>query len=305
MSHHDECMAELTLDVRPGDIVLYVIESPTGDGMFNALLNQPDKIYAVATTRDQLSAFTNLVTMVAEDTFINLWNKYSVRPGRTKSFLRFMYVKPTMALQKHAWYRYEYITKMLIWCATLPWFAKRLFQVCDRQLGLIAADGRTLYEYVWTVLNGVVQHTNLNENVYYSFILNGAHSELVCPGVLKEAYFEVFKSRVKTIHPRQGLLDTLKTLCEDINRVMLLDHLDTLSESEVIEVVHWLRRKMTPDGIGLLRSVSSRPWYIDVFTRTGFVATMNASHQTDTIVDFTNVYGSFWTFKPIKGSKLE
>jgi hypothetical protein len=304
MIFHDECMADLTLNVRPKDTILYAIEHPTGDGVFNALLSDPGNVYAVSNTREQLRAFKDLLTMVTRDTFVNLWKRYA-RVSSGLGLFRFLYLKPNVTLQKQAWHRYKYITKCMIWCITSHWLFFRHLGICDQQLALIANDGRTLFDYVWTVLDGVVQHTNLNENVHYFALLNGSYTRDICPVVLNETYFEIFKTRATNIRLRRGLKQTLMTIREDLNRVMLLDHLDRLDEPEVSSIISLLHRRMSPDGVGLFRSVSLRPWFVDTFEQQGFKIFINASHSTDAIVDFTNAFASFWTFKPIKGCKAE
>ena len=299
---HDECMIDLTIDVHEGDAVLFAFDRVTGDRIFNTLLYKPSVVYAIASDSQKMDDFNTLLAVFATGTFEGLWNTYSqvVTPiGAMVLPLRFLYSKSNLELQRKTWFRYEYVTKAILWVLTRRLVLKRL-GVDHRQLDLITHhDKRTLFEYAWTVTNGIFQNICLNENVYYFSALYGRCLKSLCPLVLKEEYFDKFKTECHVIRPAQSLITTLTTIDVKLNRVVLLDHLDRMGKTDVLVVLALLRKSMKIGAVGLLKSVSLYPWFIHEFKQQGFQIVRNASHLTDTVIDSVNVHASCWMFKKL------
>ena len=296
---HDECMTDLSLDVHPDHNVLFITKEPISDGFLSTLLHDPKRVYGVALDQKRLDSLQH--TFVFES-FSDLWEKHT-NVQRPMSLLfyatRFLYIKPTMSKQKHSWYHYEYLSKFIVWIVSKRRLLKA-YGISDRQLNMIADDKRTVFEYMWTVLDGVFKNTLLANNMYYLALFHGRYSREWCPLALQEKHFDTLKHRIHKLQIKESVFD----VHDRVHRVMLLDQFDLLEPQEAISVISKLHQLMTPDSLGLFRSVSLRPWYVDEFKRQKFDVQQNASHE-DVLVDFANVYASFWTFKPIKECKLE
>lgn len=296
---HDECMTDLSLDVRPDQNVLFITKDPISDGILSTLLHDPKRVYGVPLDRKRLESLQH--TFVCE-TFPDLWEKYAnvQRPMSLLFYVtRFLYIKPTMSKQKHSWYHYEYLSKFIIWIMSKRRLLKA-YGISDRQLNMIIDDKRTIFEYIWTILDGVFKNTLLANNICYVALFHGRYSRELCPLPLQENHFDTLKHRIHKLRIKESVFE----IQDKVHRVMLLDQLDLLEPQEVISVIIKLRQIMTIDSLGLFRSVSLKPWYVDEFERQQFDVQRNASHN-DALVDFANVYASFWTFKPIKECKLE
>jgi len=304
MLFHDECMIDLSLNIQQNDSVLFVVHHATGDGLFNVLTHDPKVVYAVTSNKE---TWNELQSVIESKTIEELWNKHRfvANPlGSWMKLFRFFYCKSTLKLQKDAWSRYEYITKCILWCLSRPFIVTR-FGMNDRQIQLITHhDRRSLYDYMWTVVNGIFQNIHIHENFYYYSLFYGEFTKDLCPLILKSEYFQMIQSKMHVIEQSQDLNTTLSNV-KSLNKVVLLDQLDRMRRNEVLAVIAFLKKCMQPHSTGLLKSVSVRPWFIDEFSRQGFDINQNASHQTDKVIDFVNIHASFWTFKPIKDCKTD
>ena len=169
-----------------------------------------------------------------------------------------------------------------------------LWYICGiprKQYNLIVQhDKRTLFEYLQRILNVFVT-IPIHDNHYYYLCTHGRYSKGCCPAYLREGNYDIVKSCVENVHI---FTDTFINVLRQrtYTKVILMDHMDWLSNEECAQLVYVLNRSVVHKGRILLRSASLKPPYIDLLEKNGFAMSLINSHSTHTVCDKVNMYAS-------------
>lgn len=176
--------------------------------------------------------------------------------------------------------------------AVLWWIAG----VPSNQANLIAGDGRNLAEYLGTVFDGLARGSHIRtENYFYHVLLTAQFTEHNCPRFLQRDDYEKLRE--------DGVLDRLRNITggfEDelskrmYTKVILMDHVDWLSESEGEQIASALARSVKSRGRVIWRSASKWPPYVNAIARAGFDVQRCDCHHDKLVIDRVAMYASFW-----------
>jgi betaine lipid synthase len=166
-----------------------------------------------------------------------------------------------------------------------------------KQADLIQHDGVHLSDYAARTFVGVVKGSLIaKDNYFYYSCLKGRFSRDCCPDYLKEENFNKLKDEkmIDALHIVDDFfLPTLRK--RTYTRVVLMDHLDWLSDEQAKEVAIALSKHVAKGGRVIWRSAAFRPKYTRFIENSGFrVTCLQAHSEAHEMLDLVNMYASFW-----------
>ena len=231
--------------------------------------------------------------------------------GYRKKFLKFTAAK-TLEEQREIWLSFWFVKVFLYMpqmifavmqqILTLFFLNKAVcwlgLGVPPHQYDLIGSDGRGMCEYAGATLHGAAMHTLMSEdNYFYRVCLAGSFTKESCPEYLKESCFKKLKDGlVNNISVHTDYFGSVLAL-RKYTKVVLMDHVDWLSDDLVEELASNLEKQVVPGGRIIWRSASLNPPYAKVLEAHGF--DVHCVHRiTDEkekgCIDRVNMYASFW-----------
>lgn len=166
-----------------------------------------------------------------------------------------------------------------------------------KQADLIHRDDVHLSDYAARTFVGVVKGSLIaKDNYFYYNCLTGRFSQECCPDYLQQENFNRLKDG--KLIDRLHIVDDffLPTLKQRVySRVVLMDHLDWLSDQDAKTVAIALGQHVTKGGRIIWRSAAYRPKYARFIENSGFTVTRLQVHTDEhKMLDLVNMYASFW-----------
>ncbi|PRT56297.1 hypothetical protein B9G98_03917 [Wickerhamiella sorbophila] len=160
----------------------------------------------------------------------------------------------------------------------------------------------SLFQYIVDTLDPLIDTYRIGtENYFYYLCLNGRYSPKTCPSyITKRGYFNLSR--------RRSGLDGIRLHTDSINDVVerltpgtvtiaiVMDHMDWFSPAgkEVDEEISQLHKALANGGRVMLRSSSTKPWYLKNFQIHGFAIEPAAVRKPGMAIDRVNMYASTW-----------
>jgi betaine lipid synthase len=179
-----------------------------------------------------------------------------------------------------------------------PFIMWNVLGVPKNQGNLITGDGRSLSEYVATVVHGAAMGTHLaTENYFYLCCLTGKFTKQSCPRYLTQEDYTLMRSNnsemLEKVHNITGsYMDELKK--RKYTKVILMDHVDWTDEAYIKTLAAVLYDQVLPGGRVIWRSASKNPWYSPFIAEAGFDVVCVERHHDRVAIDCVNMYASFW-----------
>lgn len=169
---------------------------------------------------------------------------------------------------------YLHEVKPRLWHPALKWALSR--QVTMSLLGvphsqrLEVEQGHSggIAGFIEASIDHVCGELPLKHNHFWRLYLQGHYTRDCCPTYLTPSGFEILKAgAVQRIEVHTATLtDHLRRDARPVSRLVLLDHMDWMSNAmpeALAEEWHWLLRRATPGAIALFRSAHPRPRFLD------------------------------------------
>lgn len=160
----------------------------------------------------------------------------------------------------------------------------------------------SLFQYIVDTLDPLISTYMIGtDNYFYYLCLNGQYSPKSCPAyITKKGHFNLSR--------RRSGLDGIRLHTDSINDVVerlvpntvtiaiVMDHMDWFSPTgpEVDEEISQLAKALAPGGRVMLRSSSTKPWYLKNFEKHGFTTKPAAVRKPGMAIDRVNMYASTW-----------
>ncbi|KAH8119073.1 hypothetical protein DFH11DRAFT_1780569, partial [Phellopilus nigrolimitatus] len=165
-------------------------------------------------------------------------------------------------------------------------------------------DEGSAFDFLKDTLDPIASTALLRDGAYhYLLTLLGKYTQKSCPLYLTRDGFEILRANNgETMDAFRLHTDSIiNVLCGlpswSLTRAVIMDHMDWFSPTSTDleqEVMHFYR-VLAPGGFVLLRSAAKNPWYMEVFTRAGFVVSCISMRQGNKVaIDRVNMYASFW-----------
>ena len=186
------------------------------------------------------------------------------------------------------------IVALLLFNRVTLWFGGG---IPARQADLIHLDDVHLSDYAARTFVGVVKGSLIaKDNYFYLNCLTGRFSPECCPDYLRRENFKRLKDG--KLIDRLHIVDDffLPTLKQRVySRVVLMDHLDWLSDQDAKAVAIALGQHVAKGGRVIWRSAAYQPKYARFIENSGFTVTRLQCHTVEhSMLDFVNMYASFW-----------
>ena len=127
------------------------------------------------------------------------------------------------------------------------------------------ADG--VAGFVRDCLDTVCRQLPFATNYHWSVYLRGTYTRTCCPEYLKEANFDLLRSRINTVHAHTTTVtDFLERHDQEVTRFVLLDHMDWMGHyypDALAEEWQAIFARSAKDSRILFRSGARRPAFID------------------------------------------
>jgi len=186
------------------------------------------------------------------------------------------------------------IVALLLFNRITLWFGGG---IPGKQADLIQKDGVHLSDYAARTFVGVIKGSLIaRDNYFYYNCLTGHFSHQSCPDYLKEENFRKLKDdkAIDTLHIVDDFfLPTLKK--RTYTKIVLMDHLDWLSDADSSEVARALGTQVPKGGRVIWRSAAYSPKYATFIQQAGFdVKRIQVHTEKHEMLDLVNMYASFW-----------
>ncbi|KAJ2744315.1 hypothetical protein GGI20_003072 [Coemansia sp. BCRC 34301] len=179
----------------------------------------------------------------------------------------------------------------------------QLMGVPINQWNMLRSEG-SMSQYVRDTLDPVFNSTSCaTSNYFYRLLFARQYSPGCCPDYLTKDGFARLQQAVQAgVHPTfhlhtATLLDTLNGMRNgELNKAVIMDHMDWFSSSDADSEVVALARVVRKAGFVLWRSAARIPWYISVFEKHGFAVEALDIRQPNSMepLDRVNMYASFY-----------
>lgn len=166
--------------------------------------------------------------------------------------------------------------------------------VPQNQMKLIT-DETTIPEYFLRVFDGAIHNSLLKtDNYFYQVCITGKYTKACCPRYLKEEHFNRLKNE-RLVDRLVLRTDTFQNVLRDgrYSKVILMDHMDWLTEPVVTEFAKHLTKHVVGGGQLIWRSAGTKPWYAKHIEKAGFE--VKKISDSSSYMDRVNMYASFWT----------
>jgi S-adenosylmethionine-diacylglycerol 3-amino-3-carboxypropyl transferase len=145
--------------------------------------------------------------------------------------------------------------------------------------------------YFTSVVKYIVHNTLLRRNYFCALYMGVPLSEECCPDYLKIANYELVRARLHRVSIRDGFLhDKLEKDAPSV--VILLDHMDWMTEAQIKAEWRVYQRCCHPDARYLWRSASRRP-YIACLNRLDYLHSFSLDHSIKKDPIFGDSIGSY------------
>eukprot|EP00879_Flechtneria_rotunda_P011867 GHRR01012396.1.p1 GENE.GHRR01012396.1~~GHRR01012396.1.p1 ORF type:complete len:672 (+),score=176.99 GHRR01012396.1:1113-3128(+) len=215
---------------------------------------------------------------------------------------------PTLQEQRKQWdsmalvYFIKHGPRLLVWLFSkvlalllfnriVLWFGGG---VPAKQYALIKKDGIPIEQYLARTVDGIAENSHLRKsNYFYYNCITGHFLRDNCPSYLREENHDRLQGGlINRLTIATGFfLDELRA--RKYTKVILMDHVDWLSDKLVKELIDTLAQQVIPGGVVIWRSASLAPPYAQVIAKAGFSVT--CLQQADNgYMDRVNMYSSFY-----------
>ncbi|KAL4857543.1 DNA mismatch repair protein 6 [Chlorella vulgaris] len=163
-----------------------------------------------------------------------------------------------------------------------------------KQYQLIMADGVHMSAYAARCFDGVAASSHLRgDNYFYYNCMTGKFARDNCPAYLTPSGFQALKGgALEALTIVNGFfLPTLRA--RQYTKVILMDHLDWLTDAATKEVAAALAKQVAPGGRVIWRSAANVPPYARFIADAGFEVTC-IQRADQGFMDRVNMYASFW-----------
>lgn len=139
------------------------------------------------------------------------------------------------------------------------------------------------------------------ENYFYYLCLTGSYSRQNCPDYLTRRGYNNLASKRDAMSGIRLHTDTICDVVErinpgSVNAAVVMDHMDWFKETgpEAREEIRALNKALAIGGQVLLRTSSTKPWYLKVYEQEGFKCKAAAVRRSGQSIDRVNMYASTW-----------
>ncbi|XP_024520609.1 uncharacterized protein LOC9660589 [Selaginella moellendorffii] len=231
------------------------------------------------------------------------------RLTRKERFIESLVNAPTLQQQRELWFACvgNWLSQAGIFAKMVSFFVTNRFTmwfcagVCKGQLRLLRKEGN-LYNYIVRCLNSTAAYSHLRDsNYFYRCCLTGKFSSNCCPRFLEKENFHKLKTRLAA---EECLLIRTATFVEELSKrmytkVILMDHVDWLEQSDVDVLCKALQAHVIPGGRVIWRSASRSPSYANCIEKSGFKVIQVATSKA--YMDRVNMYASFFVAVRVGG----
>ena len=211
----------------------------------------------------------------------------------------------TMKEQLDIWNNYlkrllfnPFVARMLV---GNPIFLWRALGVPTNQAKMM---GKSVLKYVVDTLDPVLERSLISKDNYFYYVcLMGKFAYDNCPQYLSLKGYK----RLSAAGPESPLLnvrihtDTLNEVFarlsdKTISIAIIMDHMDWFNPqgTEAYNEIAALKKCLAPNGRVMLRSASTKPWYLETFAELGFDCKPAAIRKLGHLIDRINMYASTW-----------
>ncbi|ODV92944.1 hypothetical protein CANCADRAFT_95592 [Tortispora caseinolytica NRRL Y-17796] len=191
------------------------------------------------------------------------------------------------------------VTRLII---SNPIFLWKAAGVPMNQADLIDSS---LLQYIIDTLDPVIERSLVSkDNYFYYLTLKGHYAHDNCPNYLKEESYDTLHKEDSPLDRIRLHTDTLVNVSErlaskSLSIAIIMDHMDWFHPKgqDAISEIKALYSALRPSGCVMLRSASTKPWYIETFEENGFKCEAAAVRLPGESIDRVNMYASTWLCK--------
>ena len=187
-----------------------------------------------------------------------------------------------------------------------PMFLWKALGVPANQAALM---GPSVIKYVVDTLDPIIKRSLIsNDNYFYYLCMMGRYTKNNCPDYLTTKGFNRLSSTTPAAVAAGGSspIDNLRIHTDTLNEVfgrlkeksitiaIIMDHMDWFDPNgrDAINEITALKRCLAPGGRVMLRSASTKPWYLKVFKNLGFKEEENVVREPGSSIDRVNMYAN-------------
>lgn len=188
------------------------------------------------------------------------------------------------------------VTRILI---ANPVFLWKALGVPLNQASMI--DGGIL-KYIIDTIEPLLSRSLIStDNYFYYLCLMGHYSRDNCPDYITRHGYNNLAKRKNGIDGIRLHTDTINDVVErirpaSVNHAIVMDHMDWFppTGNEARDEIRALNKALATGGNVLLRSSSTKPWYIKVYEQEGFECRAAGVRTSGHSIDRVNMYASTW-----------
>ncbi|CAN3370916.1 hypothetical protein DICA4_F33122 [Diutina catenulata] len=211
----------------------------------------------------------------------------------------------SMSKQQEIWDKYVKRTLFNPVVATLlvgnPVFLWKALGVPANQAKMM---GKSVFKYVVDTLDPIPRRSLLSKDNYFYYVcLMGKFAYNNCPQYLslkgyKRLSAKSADSPISNIRMHTDTLNEVFDRLTDkaITIAIIMDHMDWFDPKgrDAYNEIAALKKCLAPGGRVMLRSASTKPWYLETFKELGFSTAPAAVRRTGESIDRINMYASTW-----------
>lgn len=136
-------------------------------------------------------------------------------------------------------------------------------------------------------------------NPFYHVCILGRFAKDACPRYLTPEGFAILKSgNIRNLELRLATLSDALEAGPKVTRMVLMDHMDWLDETQVSNFAKVLKLNLPKDALCIWRSAGLVPWMSKTLADEAGMEVRRISDGASTVVmDRVNMYKSFWIGK--------